>query len=101
MQRMSLNYKAAALATTTPWSSRRGNTACAWWCATQLIVPVAIAAAVSDRNADGIAQELGKKASRPAAAIENRISDGTVPQSVLLSTSNAAAVTHSGIAVCQ
>src|ERR1700719_1375054 len=65
------------------------------------MVPVAIAAAVSERKADGIAQKLGKKASRPAAAIENRISEGTVPQSALLSTSNAAAVTHSGIAVCQ
>src|SRR5713226_2005743 len=65
------------------------------------MVPVAIAAAVSERNADGIAQKLGKKASRPAAAIENRIREGTVPQSALLRTSNAAAVTHSGIDVCQ
>ena len=51
--------------------------------ATQLIVPVAIAAAVSERNADGMAQKLGKKASRPAAAIENRKREGTVPQSAL------------------
>src|SRR5437899_10738901 len=48
-----------------------------------------------------MAQKLGKKASRLAAAIENRKRDGTVPQSAALSTSNAAAATHSGIAVCQ
>src|SRR5712691_7967710 len=48
-----------------------------------------------------MAQKLGKKASKLAAAIENKKRDGTVPQSALLSTSNAAAATHSGIAVCQ
>src|SRR5438046_9650230 len=46
-------------------------------------------------------QKLGKKASRLAAAIENRKSEGTVPQSFTLSARNAAAVTHSGMAVCQ
>src|SRR5207253_9529443 len=69
--------------------------------ATQLIVPVARAAAESQRNADGMAQKLGKKASKLAAAIENKKRDGTVPQFATLSTSNAAAATHSGIAVCQ
>src|SRR5438445_411967 len=38
---------------------------------------------------------------KKAAASENRKRDGTVPQSAALSTSNAAAATHSGIAVCQ
>src|ERR1700737_2955549 len=65
------------------------------------MVPVAMAAAESQRNADGMAQKLGKKASRPAEAMENKKREGTVPQSALLSTSKAAAVTHSGIAVCQ
>src|ERR1700739_162194 len=65
------------------------------------MVPVAIAAGVSQRNADGMAQKLGKKASRPAAAIENKKREGTVPQFATLSTRHAAAVVHSGIAVCQ
>ena len=37
--------------------------------AIQLILPVAIAAAESHRNAEGIAQKLGKNASRLAAAM--------------------------------
>src|SRR5215472_3357027 len=49
--------------------------------AIQLIVPVAIAAAESERNADGMAQKLGKKASRLAAATESSKSEGKVPQS--------------------
>src|ERR1700732_2660213 len=61
------------------------------------MVPGAMAAAEPQRNADGMAQKLGKKASRPAEAIENRKREGTVPQSALLSTSKAAAVAHSGI----
>src|SRR5215471_17821940 len=69
--------------------------------ATQLIVPVASAAAESQRNADGMAQKLGKKASRLAAATENRNKEPLIPHSVTLSISNAAAVTHNGIAVCQ
>src|SRR2546425_13355651 len=48
-----------------------------------------------------MAQKLGKKASRLAAAIENRKRDGTAPQSARLNTSNAAAATHSGTAVRQ
>src|SRR5579863_5194257 len=68
---------------------------------TQLMVPVAIAAAESQRKAEGMAQKLGRKASRLAVAIENRNKEGRNPQSVTLSTSNAAAVTQSGIVVCQ
>src|SRR5579862_909982 len=67
----------------------------------QLMVPVAMAAAVSQRNADGIAQKLGKNASSPAEAIENKSREGMVPQFATLSTSSAAAVIQSGIAVCQ
>src|SRR5208282_3812907 len=65
------------------------------------MVPVAMAAAESQRNADGMAQKLGKKASRPAAAIENKKREGKVPQFALLSTSNDDAAIQSGIAVCQ
>jgi hypothetical protein len=68
---------------------------------TQFIVPVAIAAAESQRKAEGMAQKLGRKASRLAAAIENRNKEGRNPQSATLSTSNADAVTQSGIVVCQ
>src|SRR6185312_14338482 len=48
--------------------------------ATQLMVPVAIAATESQRNAEGMAQKLGKKASRLAAATENSNREGRVPQ---------------------
>src|SRR5438876_10919849 len=66
-----------------------------------MIMPEAISEAESKNKADGMAQKIGKKASKLAAADENKKRDGTVPQFATLSTSNAAAATHSGIAVCQ